>query len=232
MKSWKLVSGVAIAVVTVVGTAVALAGPRFRGAEDLGLKAYWSVLNDTQKEQAKGIAADYLAETAPDRLATGARIMRFRADVATVLTVEQRKQVAANWWAGRGRTPEEKGARLEHLLASMDRGAVADRVERMETATPEQRVTLAIELFDQFWAAAEPKVATDLKLTDDQLAKIRALAANAKSDVRPVAVRVATAKEQAKAKGLAILDESQRKRLDDARVSGRARLMAFIRGTN
>lgn len=230
MQRWKLVSGVAVAVVLVAGTAVALAGPRFPGARETGMRAYWSLLDDAQKAQAKEIAADYLAETAPDLYGLAARVLRLRGDVAAVLTVEQRREAVRLHAERRGWTQTERGARLERLLATMDRDAVARDVERLESAPPEERVTTVLDLLDRFRAAAEPGIVDALKLSADQVARIHALADEAKADVRPVAVRVVAARDAAKAKGLALLDASQRARLDEARATGRGRLLGVLRG--
>jgi hypothetical protein len=228
-RKWKI-AAVTLVSVLVLGTAAAVAAPRAGGLEEIGQKVYWSLLTDGQKAEAKAIAADYLADVAPDRLGAAARLMRLKADVAGVLTKEQRIEAGKLGWIAKNLPKEKRREHFAELLASTDREALAGRVEKLQAATPEERVTLGIEIIDQIYDAAEPKLAARLSLTEEQRRQIRVLVGAAKTDLQPVAVRLATAKAAAVAKGLALLDTEQKKKLDSFRDGVRAKILSFIRG--
>ncbi len=222
---------VAGAAVVLGAAAVALAAPRgFRGLEEIGQKAYWSMLSEGQREQAKDVALDFTALTAPDRFAAASRFLKLQSDVAQVLTLEQRREAAKLGWIAKSLPQEKRRELFSSILEGTDREALAQRVERLETASPEERVTLGIEIVEQVYGAAEPRLAERIGLTADQRGQIRGLVDAAKTDLQPIAVRLAQAKADATTKGLAILDATQRARLDGVRTEVRTRVLDFLRG--
>jgi hypothetical protein len=229
--SRRKIVGLVVAGVLLAGTAVAVAAPRgFRGLDEIGQKAYWSLLSEGQREQAKELALDYVAATAPDRLAAASRWFRLQADVATVLTQDQRREAAKLRWIGKNLPADKRREVFSSILDGTDREALAKRVERLEAASPEERVTIGIEILDQVYDAAEPRFAEKLGLTADQRARIRTLVGEARTDLVPVAVRLSQAKSGAVTKGLDLLDAQQRQRLDTVRTDVRTRVLAFLRG--
>ena len=223
-------------VLALAGTTVAVGGGRWNRAKGpgelkhLGLKAYWSVLHEDQKESAKAILADHLATVAPDRMATAARLLTYRANVAAALTKEQRIQ-AADLLKKVGELPaKEKWVLVDRRLGTTDRAALADRVEALEAAGPEARVDLGSEILDQVFEAVEAELAEQISLTAEQRRTISGLRAGLKTDLRPLAIRLATAREETKQKAMALLDSEQRTRLEDLGKGIRARILSFIRG--
>ena len=89
----------AVLACVLVGTAAIgaerAANRRFEGGlKALGFKAYWSLLDEDQQGEAKAIIKDHVARTAPDRMEALSIMVRFRGEVARVLTVEQRLKAA------------------------------------------------------------------------------------------------------------------------------------------
>jgi len=231
MTTRKTVIAAALAGIVLAGTALAAdraAEARFRG----GLKAlgFQAILDETQKEEAREILSDHLAATAPDRLSALSRLIRFRADVAAVLTEEQRRK------AGKLRTiarklPEAKRRRMaDRLLDLTDRAALADLAERHEAAGPGEKVALGFRMLDLLVDALEADLRRKLTLTGGQVAEIRALWEELKTDLRPVADRLSVAKEEVKRRGLAILDAGQREKLQAFGDDLRTKILDFLRG--
>jgi len=208
----------------------AAASRRARGLKALGLKVYWSLLREDQKADAKAVLADFLTDTAPDRLSAAARLLRFKADVAAVLTPEQRREAARMKRASQGLAGDERRAVLDRLLEGTDREALAARVERLAGAAPQAKVMTGLEILDQLYDVAEPAIAERLGLSPEQRERIRALYVGLKSDLTPVAVRLETAKAAATAKAVALLDDAQRTKLEQARESIAEKVLAFLRG--
>jgi hypothetical protein len=227
--------GSALAVVlALAGTTVAVGETRAArahcGLRAAGLKAYWSVLRQDQKEPAKQLLVDHLAATAPDRMAAAARIMQYRADVAGTLTGDQRREAAAVLRAV-GKLPEaRRRALLDGILDGMDRASLADRVASLEGAAPEGKVDIVTGILDEVLAAVEVRLAEKLSLTGEQRRSIVALREQLVRDLRPVAVRLAGAREETKRKALALLDDGQRAELESRARDIRERVLAFIRG--
>jgi hypothetical protein len=238
LRNISLVLVIAVALVALGSTALAREdGPpsaraqaKAHGLEGLGLRAYWSVLREDQKSEAKAIIADHLARTASDRLAALAHCVQFKADVVALLTPEQRK---AAWRLARlqRHTPRgERIAALDRLLDGTDRAALADEVESLGSATPEEKVRIGLAIHDRLYGLVEPKVAEALDLTPDQRDRLRDLYEGLKTDLEPIAVRIATAKAEDAQRGMALLDDQQRETLKrfGERVAGK--VLTFIRG--
>ena len=126
MSKRKIAALSALAVLVLAGFTVATGQERLaetrrsHGLKALGFKVYWSLLDDGQKGEAKEIISDFLAETAPDRLAVLSRVMRHKADVAALLTKEQRVQ-AGKIGAMVRKLPKEKRHELvDRLLEGTD----------------------------------------------------------------------------------------------------------------
>jgi hypothetical protein len=228
-----------LAVLTIValfGATAAVAGERAaerrraRGLKALGFKVDWSLLRDDQKDEAKEIIAEFLTDTAPDRLAALGRLVQFKADVAALLTPAQRREAARMHREGKQRTEEERRALADRLLSDTDRQALAARVERLAGATPEQKVTIGVEILDQVVEVIEPKVAERLALTTDQRDRLRTLYEELKVDLRPTAIRLETAKAEAVRQGVALLDDDQRAKLETFRDTVMEKVLAFLRG--
>ncbi|MHC4472846.1 MAG: hypothetical protein ACYTDY_00700 [Planctomycetota bacterium] len=236
MSKRKITALVAVAVVALAGTTAAVAAEKYGqarqagGLKALGFKVYWSMLDEGQKEQAKTIISDFLAETAPDRLAAFGRLVRFKADVAEVLTVEQRKKAGKIRSAVKKLPEERRKALVDEILDGTDRQALADRVERHASASPEDKVTIGLEILDQLYDVVEPRLAEKLALTKDQRDRIRVLYDGLKRELRPAAVRIEKAKAEASRKGLGILDAEQREKLERFKESVTEKVLAFIRG--
>jgi hypothetical protein len=220
-----------LVVVTLLAGATALAGDGLaRGAKHLGLRACWSLLTAEQKAEAKEILAEHLAATAPDRLVALARVVKFKAEVAAVLTPEQRVQAGKLGWAVRRLPRERKVALLDELLDGTDRTALADRVESLDAAAPADRVKLGLAILDQVVEVLTPKLVEKLALTAEQVEGIRTLYAEAKADLEPVAVRLAKARALAVRRGLSILTGEQRARLTERKEGFLSKVVAFLRG--
>lgn len=226
------VAVVAVALLVAGTSALAREGARRRaqGWKALGLRAYWSLLSEEQQEQAKTLLIDHLAQTAPDRLSAAARLMRFKADVVTVLTPEQRVVAGRIHWLSKHRTREERLAAFDQLLEGTDRDALAALVERHVAAAPDAKVAIAFEILDRIWAVLEPKAVEVLGLGDAQQDRIRALYEDLKTDLEPVALRLETAKAEAVRAALAILDDDQRETLERFRTHILEKVLTFLRG--
>ena len=233
MSRWKTTIILVSVALVLAGTTAAVAAEkqgRAKGLKALGLKFYWSLLDEGQKEQAKEIAADFLADTASDRLAAMSRLLRYKSDVAALLTKEQRK-TAGKIKAIVKKLPEEKRKALfEEILNGTDRQALAERIERHASATPEDKVTIGFEILDQVYEALEPKLSEKLTLSRQQLLELRGLYEELKKDLRPLAVRLEKAKAAAKEKGLSILSAEQRAKVERFKETVTEKVLAFIRG--
>jgi hypothetical protein len=276
---WKLVGIAALGVVLVGGAGVALAAPRRDGrAGRDGVEAqerrfYVSLLRPDQQAQAKALLANFLAETAPDRDLAAARLLVWRSDATSLLSIEQRKNAGeigsylkhldptARWEGLAGccvpevshlGVVESHGLRLPFcqailravvqprcetcgtgfgLLDGTDREALARRVERLDGASPEDRITIELEILDQAYDVFEPALAKRVSCTDDQRAKLRALYAKAKDDLRPIATRLERAKVELRRSALALLDAEQSAKFSAFHAHLRAKVLAFIRKT-
>jgi hypothetical protein len=229
---WKLVGVAAAGLMLVVGAGAALAAPHRRGrdgVEALERRYYASLLRADQRPPAKTLLADFLAQTAPDRDLAGARLLRWRGEAAAVLTVEQRKDAGglAAFVAKMDAAAKREG--LDELLDGADREALAKRVERLDAATPDERVAIGLEILEQAYDVCEPVLAKRLTLTDDQRARLRALLASAKDDLRPIAVRLELARVELHRRALALLDDDQRARFAAFHADLRAKVLAFLR---
>ena len=201
-----------------------------RGLRALGLQAYWSLLREDQKPAARAILGEHLAATAPDRLAAAARLLRFKADVAALLTTEQRKAAARLAQQVRGMSQEDRRDGFDGLLDQTDREALARRAEARVTATPEERVALGLEMLDQMYALVEPTLAERLTLTQEQRTTVRALYEALKTDLQPVGVRLEVAKAEAARAGVALLDAEQKAKFEAFVTDVRERVLGFLRG--
>jgi hypothetical protein len=224
-----------VGTIALLSVAVALfatpADARWMGElEKLGIKAYWSLLDEGQREQAKALAERYLADTAPDRLAVEARVAKYRADVAALLTPEQRREAVRILAAVKRMAPERRRALLEGLLDRTDRTALAGRVERIASAGPQDKLALGMEILDEVAGAMLAVFTEKLGLSAEQQAGIRALYAGLKADVLPAAGRLSEAKAAATREGLALLRPEQKARFDEFRAGVLSKVLAFIRG--
>jgi hypothetical protein len=228
---WKL-AGIAAVGLVVVGAGAALAAPHRRGHDGVAAlerRYYASLLRPEQRPQAKALLADFLAETAPDRDLAGSRLLRWRGEAAALLTIDQRKDAGG---LGAFVAKMDAAARregLDKLLDGTDREALATRVERLEAAAPDERVTIGLEILDQVYDVYEPVLAKRLTLTDEQRTKLRALFASAKDDLRPIAVRLELARVELYRKALALLDDDQRAKFAAFHADLRAKVLAFLR---
>lgn len=222
--------------VLVLGAGTAAATGRFddargkAGLKALGFKVYWSLLDDGQKAEAKEIVADHLAATGPDRLAAAARLLRYRADVAALLTKEQRAKALKIAFTVKKLPKERRIALLDRLLDKTDRAALANRLEGLIDASPEARVGGGLDVLDQLHALLLAEAATRLGLTADQTARIDALYRELRTDIEPIALRLAQAKDDAVRKGLSILDETQKAKLELVKDAVIEKVLAFLRG--
>lgn len=226
---WKI-AGIA-AVGLVIAAGVARAAPRGArgGAEALERKFYWSLLRADQKREVEKAVADFLAQTAPDRDLAASRMLRLRAEATALLTVEQRKDAGKVAWFVKHLTEAERREGFDRFLDGTDREALARRIERLEGAAPEDRVAIGIEILDQVYDAAEAKLAEALKLSPEQRTGLKALYGQAKEDLKPLAVRIETAKGGLVRTGLALLDEEQKAKFDAFHADLRAKILAFVR---
>ena len=224
-----LVAVVAFVGIAATGQKVAEARTK-HGLKALGFKVYWTLLTAEQKEQAKEIIADHLADTQADRLRAAARLIEYRADVADVLTKEQREQLARLKKVIR-RLPENKRkALLVRFLNRTDRALLATRVESLDGATPEQRVETGLLILDQVHDALKAALVERVSLTEEQARKIDALYSDTKDDLKPIAVRLATQRAAVIEKGIGILTEEQRAKLTKVKETVTEKVLAFIRG--
>jgi len=231
---WKLVGIAAVGLVLVAGAGAALAAPHRRGrdgVEALERRYYASLLRVEQHAPAKALLVDYLAQTAPDRDLAGARLLRWRGEAAAILTIEQRKDAGALAAFAATMDAAAKREGLDKLLDGTDREALAKRVERLEGATPDERVAIGLEILEQVYDTYEPVLAKRLTLTDDQRTRLRALLASAKDDLRPVAVRLDLAKVELHRRALALLDDDQRAKFAAFHADLRTKVLAFVRGS-
>jgi Spy/CpxP family protein refolding chaperone len=225
-----------VAVVALAGTTAAVGAEKYGqakragGLKALGFKVYWSLLDSEQKDQAKEIISDFLAETASDRLSALSRLIKYKADVADVLTKEQRRKAGKIRWAVRQLPEEKRKALIDEVLDGTDRQALADRVERHASASPEDKVAIGLEILDQVYEAVEPRLAEKLSLTREQRDRIKELFTELKTDLEPVAIRIEKAKAEAVRKGISILDEEQRGKLEKFKEDVSEKVLAFIRG--
>jgi hypothetical protein len=196
----------------------------------LGLKAYWSVLDGEQKVEAKKIGEKFLLETAPDRLAVKARMLKFRADVTALLTVEQRREAVSVFGALKKLDREGKKEIFAKLLDRTDRAALADRVDRISGVSPPEQVDLGLAICDQLFAAYLEALAPKLALTADQQAQILALFDGVKADLKPVALRLAEARSVVLRAALSLLRPEQREKLDTFREDLMGKVLDFLRG--
>lgn len=224
------IAGVALFATVAWAGERAASARRAHGLKAMGLKIYWSVLRQDQQAEAKAVIEDFLVETAPERLQVVAAWTSFRASVAGVLTPEQRRKAWALKRADRALTDVERRARVEALLETTDRGALADRVSRMPGATLEERAEVSSELLEQFYVALEADVAPRLDLDESQRAAVRTHFDALRADLKRVAPSLADARQAAIQKALAILDEDQRARVKTLGDDALARVLAFIRG--
>jgi hypothetical protein len=219
-----------------LGATVAWAGEqaqtrrRNQGLRAAGLRVYWSLLRDDQREPAREILGDFLVGTQPDRLQASARLVRLKADVAGILTESQRRMA----WTARKRfralAADARRALVDRMLSQTDRAVLASRVERMQAAAPEARVALGIEILGQVGDVLEAEMARTLGLSDRQRAGIRALYDEALAELKPIALRLATAKAEAVARALALLDADQRTKVELWHEDVRAKVLTFLRG--
>jgi len=144
-----------VAAVAVVGVAAndgnVASAQTGKGLRAFGLKVYWSLLDETQKDEAKEIISDHRAETAADRLRAASRLLRYRADVAEVLTKEQREKLVRLRRVVTRLPEAKKRALLEKLLRRTDRNLLADRLESLDGAGPEAR-DCAVSQGNACWA--------------------------------------------------------------------------------
>ncbi len=198
--------------------------------KNLGFKVYWSLLTAEQKIEAKEIIADHLAATAPDRLRLAARVVRYKGDVAEVLTKEQRRKIG-RFKAVVKRLPEaRRKALLVKFLDRTDRALLAERIESLGTATPEKRVEIGIQILDQVHNAWKAVLVDRIGLTEEQARKIDVLWSDLKKETDPIAVRLAKARAAVIEKGKAILDEEQLQKLEKVKEAVLPRVLDFIRG--
>ncbi len=198
--------------------------------EKLGMKAYWSLLDEGQRAEAKAIAERYLADTAPDRLAVEARVAKYRADVAALLSPEQRREAVRILAAVKRMAPGSRRALLDRLLDRTDRAALAGKVERIASAAAPEQVALGVEVLDDVAEVMLAVFTEKLSLTAEQTSGIRTLYADLKADLLPVAGRLAEAKAAAAREGLALLRPEQKARLDEFRAGLLGKVIAFLRG--
>ncbi|MCU0725806.1 MAG: hypothetical protein MUE73_08470 [Planctomycetes bacterium] len=196
----------------------------------LGLKAYWSVLDDDQKTEAKKIGEKFLLETAADRLAVEARVMKFRADVTALLSVEQRRTAAKVFATLKKLDGERKKELFSKLLDRTDRAVLSERVDRISGASPPEQVELGLAIHDQLFEAYLGALAEKLALTADQQAAARALYDGLKADLKPTALRLAEEKSAAVRAALALLRPEQKEKLDSFREDLMGKVLDFLRG--
>lgn len=227
------IAGVATGIVMLVagaGAALAQAADRKAGGiEAIERKFYWSLLHADQKKAVETALADFLAESSPDRDLAASRLLKFRADATTLLSVEQRKDAGRVRWFVKHLTDVERREGLDRFLDGLDREALARRIERLDGASPEDRIAIGIEILDQAYDAGEPKLVEKLKLSEDQRAKLRALYSALKEDLKPIAVRLERAKADLRRTALALLDADQRQRFDAFHADLMAKVLAFVR---
>ncbi len=218
----------------VAGAGAAFAKAFERGAggiEALERRYYWSLLKADQKKEVEKALGDFLAETSPDRDLAASRLLRWRADAAAILSVDQRKQAGkSGWWLKHLTDPERREA-LDRLLDGTDREALARRLERLDGAAPEDRVAVGIEVFDQAYDLVEKKATESLALSDDQRTRLRALYGQVKEDLKPIALRLERAKADLRRFGLSLLDADQRAKFDAFHADLKAKVLAFVRKT-
>ena len=230
MKSLRIGAlGVALLMVLIVTTG-AFAGDGKGGLKALGMKVYWSLLDAGQKEEAKTIIADHLAETGPDRLRAASRLIRYWADVTEVMTKEQRLKAVRFREVVKKLPKERRIALLNRLLDRTDRAALAGLIEQSSSAAPEDRLEVGIEILDLVHDALLAAGVERWGLTADQTAKIEVLYEEMKQDLRPVALRLARARAEAVRRGTAILDEEQKAKLDTFKDAVLDKVLTFIRG--
>lgn len=226
-------AGLALVAAAVASSAAFGAGDGWRargGLRAIGLKAYWSVLREDQKDEAKEILADFLAATAADRSFATARLLDFRADVLALLGPEQIREAGRLRRAVAGLPRERRIELLDRLLDRTDRSGLADRVERLAGASPEQRVTLGFEILDLLLGAVLEELRPRLSLTAEQQASLRDLYGRLEEEIRPASVRIAAAKAEATRKALSLLDAGQRARLEQIRETVTAKVLGFLAG--
>ena len=225
---------VVVALLAVGTSALARDGAGRTGADQgwkgLGLRAYWSVLREDQKSEAKAIVADHLARTAPDRWAAAARAVQFRADVAAMLTPVQRKAAGRLAWARRHTPHAKRMVALARLLDETDRTALADEVASLASAAPADKVKIGLGIHGRLFDLVEPKLAVYLDLTSEQRSQLRELYAGLMADLGPIALRLETAKAEDARRGLALLDDEQRATLKDLGAGITEKVLAFLRG--
>ena len=229
---WKLAGVAAVGLVLVVGAGAALAAPHRRGrdgVEALERRYYASLLRAEQHAPARALLMDFLAQTAPDRDIAGSRLLRWRGEAAAILTVEQRKDAGGLAVLAAKMDAAARREGLDKLLDGTDREALAKRVERLDAATPDERVAIGLAILEQVYDVYEPMLAKRLSLTDDQRTKLRALLAGAKDDLRPIAVRLEVAKVGLHRNALALLDEEQRAKFAAFHADLREKVLAFLR---
>jgi hypothetical protein len=198
--------------------------------KNLGFKVYWSLLTAEQKEEAKEIIADHLADTATDRLKFAARVLEYKADVADVLTKEQRIALG-KYKAVAKRLPERKRkALLVKFLDRLDRALLAERLESLDGATPEDRVAIGVRILDQVHEGLKAALVERIELTDEQARKIDLLWSDVKKDLEPVALRLAKARAAVIEKGTGLLTDEQKTKLEKVKETVAGKVVAFIRG--
>ncbi len=228
-----------VVLITVVITAVLMSGAVADAGQDarsqgslkkLGFKFYWSLLDADQQMQAKEIIADHLAKTTADRLAAAALVVKFKADVAALLTLEQIKQAGKIRKVMKTMPRGKRAVVFNRLLGTTDRAAFTDRVARIVDAGPEDRVRIGIELLDQtvdlFLAEYGPRV----DLTREQETRIREHYAALKTDLKPVALRLSRARATVIEEALAILTDEQRAKVGKFKDKVLQKILAWLQG--
>jgi hypothetical protein len=201
-----------------------------KSLKKLGFRAYWSLLDAGQRQEARKLVVENLIGTAADRLRCAARILEYRADVAEVLTPDQRRKIGKLRHVVR-HLPEFRKRRLpSRFLGETDRELLAERIGKMAAAGPEERVDLGFLVHGQLHEAMISALEGRIELSEEQIGRLRDLYADLTEDLRPAAVRIETARQETVRKGLALLTERQREKLERIGKFISDRVLAFVRG--
>ncbi len=233
MKLMKFVPIVVVITAVLMSGAMTDAGQNAKSRDSLkklGFKFYWSLLDADQQMQAKEIIADHLAKTTADRLAAAALVVKFRADVAALLTLEQIKQAGKIRKVMKTMPRGKRAVVFDRLLGTTDRVAFTDRVSRIVDAGPEDRVRIGIELLDQMVDVYLAEYGPRLKLTREQETRIREHYAALKTDLKPVALRLSTARAKVIEEARAILTDDQRAKVGKFKDTVLQKVLAWLQG--
>jgi hypothetical protein len=230
MSGRKLLSLGLLVAVFLAGAANAAEAGTKKNLKRLGFRAYWHLLDAEQKQEAKRLVVENLLDTAADRLRCAARIVEYRADVVEVFSRRQLVKLGRMRHVVRHLPEFGKRRLLSRFLDRTDRELLAMRIGKMAGAGPEERVDLGFLVHDQLHAAMIEALKKRVELSDEQARRLGVLYADLKDDLRPAAIRLESARQETVRKGLALLTDAQRRKLERFGEFVLDRVLAFVRG--